>query len=283
MDNWAWNEFIMFLFVCLMGGIMVNNFFITGAPQSGKTTLLHDLVKELKKRGFNVGGFLSPEKKEHGTREGFFVQDIETGNIAMLAALDSDGPKVSKYHVDVKGFEYIALQSMKNAGRYDVIIIDEIGVMEMKSTAFQNALTDLLEHEMPIVASLHREYVNMYEIFGRVYSITESNRNEVYASVLRNTLRALENKPAVKRTEVQKLDVKIAKKAITGKKRTAKKIKRKKPASKKHVKKIMGRKGKRKKQAIEMSSIQAQPEKKEVQKTSEKKSAIRILKDLFKL
>src|SRR5271157_4992112 len=109
---------------------MPQNFFITGLPKAGKTTLLRTLIKDLKARGFYVGGFLSPEEKHSGKRTGFLVQDIETGKTDSLASLDRDGPKVSKYHVDIGAFETIAMISLSEFKKYDVIIIDEIGPME---------------------------------------------------------------------------------------------------------------------------------------------------------
>ena len=173
---------------------MPNNFFISGMPKAGKTTLLRKIIKDLKTRGYDVGGFISPEIKEHGTREGFYVEDITTGKKTLLASTVGDGPKISKYHVNVKEFEGIALETMRNAKDYDLVIIDEIGRMELESVKFGDILEDLLQGSKPVVASLHRDLVRDYENFGNIYRLTEENHNEVEMEIMDNLLKILGKK-----------------------------------------------------------------------------------------
>ena len=163
---------------------MPQNFFITGLPKAGKTTLLRTLIKDLKARGFYVGGFLSPEEKHSGKRTGFLVQDIETGKTDSLASLDRDGPKVSKYHVDIGAFETIAMISLSEFKKYDVIIIDEIGPMETKSSVFLDALDEIFSASIPLIASLHEDMVDNYAAQGKVFEIDDSNRQQVYDDLL---------------------------------------------------------------------------------------------------
>lgn len=158
---------------------MARNFFISGMPKAGKTTLLRNLINELKSRGLKVGGFISPEEKHHGTRTAFHVCDIETGKSAVLASLKGGGPKVSKYYVNIKSFESIAIPIMKKMGKYDVFIIDEIGRMEMKSRKFVSLLDELFEHQIPVIASIHRDYLDNYSADGEVSVLTETNRTSV--------------------------------------------------------------------------------------------------------
>ncbi|MDO8554638.1 MAG: nucleoside-triphosphatase [Candidatus Micrarchaeota archaeon] len=187
---------------------MPNNFFITGTSETEKTTLLRDLAKELLRRGVKVGGFISPDELEHGTREGYYVQDIESRKTGTLATVGGNGAKVGKYNVDVKSFESIALKSMKNATKYEVLIIDEIGNMEMKSIAFQDTLADLMVSRVLIIAAISESYVNTYEIFGRVYNLEETDRGEVFSSILRNMDKILgTRKVAVKKVDIKKIEL----------------------------------------------------------------------------
>lgn len=164
---------------------MPRNYFITGDPKAGKTTLLKQLVKELKKSGVRVGGFISPEERHHGTRTAFKVMDLESGKTALLASTGGDGPKVSKYHVDVKSFESIALPAMKKGGSCDVVVIDEIGAMELKSKKFAGMLDDLLESDTPVIATLHHQLAEKYGTDGEILEIDEENRSQVYERLLR--------------------------------------------------------------------------------------------------
>jgi nucleoside-triphosphatase len=175
---------------------MPRNYFITGEPKTGKTTLLKELVAELKKGGLRVGGFVSPEERHHGTRTAFQVMDVDTGKKAQLANVDGDGPKVSKYHVDVRSFESIAVPSMEKAGDYDVFVIDEIGVMEMKSGRFSRLLDKIMESDTPLIATLHEHYIDTYSGSGEVLDLDSENRQQVYMRLLGMAKGSISKKPA---------------------------------------------------------------------------------------
>lgn len=211
---------------------MPQNYFITGTPKAGKTTLIRKLVKELKKKGLKVGGFISPEEKHHGTRTAFHVIDIETGKKAILASVKGDGPKVSKYHVNVRSFENTVLPAMRKCNKYDVFVIDEIGRMEMKSRKFVNMLDEVFESKTPLVASLHRDYVGKYKFSGEVFNLGGNDHELVYVRLLRKARTGLVKKPKKK---VKKKPAKKKTKKLK-KTKTKKKMKKKK-VSKKAVKK----------------------------------------------
>jgi nucleoside-triphosphatase len=239
---------------------MPQNFFITGLPKAGKTTLLRSIIKELKARGLYVGGFLSPEETRSGRRTGFLVQDIESGKTDTLASLDKDGPKVSKYHVDIGSFETIAMLSLSDFQRYDVIIIDEIGPMETKSSVFLDALDEIFSSSTPLIASLHEDMVGNFASQGEVFEIDEGNRQQVYNDII-NEIRSISKKAkagkkaqasseegaetakAVKKPKKEKGGKKIGKKAKISKKaspkKAPKKIARKKAAKATRTKRMV--------------------------------------------
>jgi len=152
--------------------------------------MVTELAKELKKKGFKVAGFTSPEHKKSGRRDSFYVQDVETGKKALLASVDSPAPRVSKYGVDVKSFESVAVPALQKAksNGCDVVIIDEIGPMEMYSSKFGDLLFDLFEMDIPVIASLHRNFVNDYNVYGDVYYIEADNRGRVFSRLHRDVL-----------------------------------------------------------------------------------------------
>ena len=203
---------------------MPRNYFITGQPKTGKTTLLKELVAELKNRGLRVGGFVSPEERHHGTRTAFQVMDVESGKKAQLASVGGDGPKVSKYHVDVRSFESIAVPAMERYDSYDVFVIDEIGVMEMKSDRFSRLLERILDSDTPLVATLNERYINTYTGDGEVVDLDNEDREQAFLRLLRSAKENIQRKPA----KAEKKEAKPAPKPAP--KKAAKKAGKEKPS-----------------------------------------------------
>ncbi len=210
---------------------MPRNFFITGLPKSGKTTLLRRIINELRKQGLRVGGIITPEEKVHGTRNGFEVMDVATGKQGMLADIHGDGPKISKYHVDLRSFEGICIPAFyEYKKRFDVVVIDEIGRMELRSDKFQECLDEIIDSHVPLIASLHNDFVTVYGYNGDVFVISENSRESVYnelvntikreyASILRPGERIKINPLAGKTGNVKKPNNQTIKKSTTVKKR----------------------------------------------------------------
>ena len=213
---------------------MPQNFLITGMPKSGKTRLVQEIIDALKKRGFRIGGFISPEETRHGTRTAFHVVNVDTGEMALLASVDGDGPKVSKYHVDIRSFESVAVPCMQQCGKYDVFVIDEIGRMEMKSSRFSALLDALLDSETPFIATVGKDYVERYGTHGEVFTLEEGNRERVFARVLRKIeAGALAKKKAPKKAAKKKARKGAAKKKVKKEKAVKKKARKKKTKPKK--------------------------------------------------
>jgi len=174
---------------------MPQNFFITGIPRSGKTTLMGMLIEELKARKLRIGGIISPDETHHGTRLAFYVMDIRTKKKGLLASVDGDGPKVSKYHVDVTSFETVAMPALSAFDNYDVVIIDEIGAMELKSERFRDMLDQILESPVPLIASLHWDYVMKYGAYGEVVLLQSDNHEQVRMALLSAVNKAITARP----------------------------------------------------------------------------------------
>ena len=240
---------------------MPRNFFITGEPNAGKTTLLKDIVKELKKKGLRVGGFISPEERHHGTRTGFKVMDVESGKVAVLASLEGDGPKVSKYHVNVPSFESIALPMMKKSGNYDVMVIDEIGVMELKSRKFANMLDELLDSKTPLIATLQHGLLEKFMTEGEVIELDQENRGMVFGKLLSEAKASI-----VKRLEPTK--------AMPEKVQKQKPAKKVKPQKKRAERKPAKRAAPKKTPKVEMGEVAEQEVKPKKEKPKEQKGGL---------
>jgi nucleoside-triphosphatase len=126
--------------------------FLTGLPGSGKTTAIRTIVSRLSIR---TGGFYTEEIRKGGKREGFKMITLD-GQEGILAHINIRGtPRISKYGVDLACIERLAVGSLQSAMREGaLVVIDEIGPMEILSHAFQRVVMEVLESEVDILGSI---------------------------------------------------------------------------------------------------------------------------------
>ncbi|WP_440955222.1 NTPase [Methanosarcina sp. Mfa9] len=130
---------------------------VTGKPGVGKSTIVAKAAGKLaEKRGLKIGGIRTAEIRKDGKREGFSIEDLATGKTGILSHVKGSGPRVGKYHVNLEDLAGIAAGALMAALDCDLVVIDEIGPMELKSEEFISAVEDILESERQVLAVLHR-------------------------------------------------------------------------------------------------------------------------------
>jgi nucleoside-triphosphatase len=128
---------------------------LEGRPGIGKTTVARRLAEMLRRRSIELRGFTTEELREGRARVGFAVETFD-GVRAVLAHVDYAGPpRVSRYGVDLKAFENVALPALEGVAETELIVIDELGKMELASQAFCAAVEDVLAGPIPLVATIH--------------------------------------------------------------------------------------------------------------------------------
>jgi len=138
-------------------GMAAKNILITGAPGSGKSSVIAGTVDILASMGLRAGGIICPEMREGGTRIGFKMVDLLTGAEVLLAHVNmKGGPTVSKYCVNLAGVDAMSKGAIEDAlSRSDFIVIDEIGPMEVLSEGFRKAVLLALGSPKPVLAAIH--------------------------------------------------------------------------------------------------------------------------------
>jgi len=132
--------------------------FLTGEPGCGKTTVARKAAKLLSLRGLKVGGMVTNEIRERGNRLGFSVEDLTTGERGTLAfSSRGQGPRVGRYVVNIPDLERIGAGSIERAVTdADLIVIDELGPMELHSTRFVTSTDAALNSPKHILATIHK-------------------------------------------------------------------------------------------------------------------------------
>jgi nucleoside-triphosphatase len=133
---------------------MSRRLLLEGRPGSGKTTAARRTAELLTEAGVSCTGFLTGEIRERGRRVGFEIETL-AGDRGVLAHVSLPGPpRVGRYGVDLGALERIALPVLRSPGR-GVVVVDELGKMELASEAFRDAVSELLERDTALLATVH--------------------------------------------------------------------------------------------------------------------------------
>lgn len=130
----------------------MKNILICGPPGVGKTTLIKKILENINLR---AGGFYTKEIKENDRRVGFKIISL-VNQKGILAHISVKGMKrVGRYGVNIYDLENIGVKSLNQALRDDdLIIIDEIGKMEIFSDKFKEKVLDCLHSEKYVLATI---------------------------------------------------------------------------------------------------------------------------------
>jgi nucleoside-triphosphatase len=123
---------------------MKNVLLLTGQPGTGKTSLIKAALIDFKVK---AGGFYTEElRSATGDRYGFRLVTLD-GKTGTLARTGYRTPnRVGKYGVDIKVMNDMGVQAIMDAiANADVIVIDEIGRMELFSDKFKEAVITAIE------------------------------------------------------------------------------------------------------------------------------------------
>ena len=164
---------------------------VAGLPGVGKTTLIQRIHDRYRNKGLNVVGMTTREVREGDQRVGFKITNLSSGEEGWLARVgDGPGPIVGKYKVVTKYLDSIGVVPLKQAVEQpnDLVLIDEIGPMEMTSRAFKEVLAELLSKRGRVVATV--KYGSHYPELARIpaasavsFEISRDNREEVFQKI----------------------------------------------------------------------------------------------------
>ena len=165
---------------------------LTGRPGVGKTTIVNRVCGHYSKNGFKVDGLTTREVREGGARTGFMITDLSSGQEGWLAKRDlGTGPRVGSYVVVSHDLEKIGVAALERSlnGAADLVIVDEIGPMEMTSTLFRNNISKILNGNRAVVATVKfgSRYPEVESAWRRSlhWEITKENREAIYRRIIR--------------------------------------------------------------------------------------------------
>ena len=143
----------------------------------------------LRETDIPVSGFLTREMREGQRRTGFRIETV-AGEKGILAEVGHrGGPRVGRYGVDLEAFERIVLPTLDDIPAGGVVVIDELGKMELASVRFRDAVGALFDADIPIVATVHAHRHPFTDALKRredveVHRVTRANRDALPEQIL---------------------------------------------------------------------------------------------------
>ncbi len=167
--------------------LTMNNILLTGRPGVGKTTLIKKIVSEFQGK---AGGFYTQEIRDHNRRTGFEIVTL-SGMKGILASVTINSPfRVGKYGVNVKDLEEIGVREIERALEdEDLIVVDEIGKMELFAPRFQAVVLRALDSSKPFLTTITKSSIPFTNGIKKrddvlLFEITERNRTNINLEIV---------------------------------------------------------------------------------------------------
>ena len=125
---------------------------IVGRPGSGKTTLVKELARSL--RRCPIDGFLTEECREGEQRVGFWLSPLDGRQVLLAHRRFEHGVRIGPYLVNPAVLDDVAVPVIqRGVQRAFLLFLDELGKMELSSKAFEQAVQEAFDHGPSIVAT----------------------------------------------------------------------------------------------------------------------------------
>jgi len=137
-----------------------------------------------------AGGFYTEEIRSGGTREGFRLVTLD-GQDAILAHINIHSPyRVSKYGVDIDSLNRVGVSALNQAAEQrNLVVVDEIGKMELFSTDFREAVRRIINSDKRVLGTIMLQPDQRADEIKRhpqvkLIEVTRANRHRVLEEIL---------------------------------------------------------------------------------------------------
>lgn len=166
---------------------MASALLLTGSPGTGKTTLIRQAIAGSK---ISAGGFYTEEIRSGGSRQGFNLTTLD-GHEVVLSHVDNPSRcRVGKYGVDMANLENVGAAAVEQAIEVsDLIVIDEIGKMELFSLRFRQAVLKAMDSDKKVLGTIMLKPHPFADDIKRrrdvkVVEVTWANRDQIMKEIL---------------------------------------------------------------------------------------------------
>lgn len=163
--------------------------FLTGIPGVGKSTLLGRIVDSLyQSTSLKIAGFITRDvRNTDGNRIAFETTTLDKSKTGQLATKNNDGT----YKLNHETMNTVVIPTIQEAMETaDLLVVDEVGPIQLQNTEFQKAINLVLEKSslsvIGIVALEGHSYLSRIRRHYRtgLFEVTETNRDQLVSKVL---------------------------------------------------------------------------------------------------
>lgn len=162
--------------------------FLTGPPGCGKTTVIQRVIDLL--GDVSVKGFFTQEIREGDRRSGFEMVGLSSQRQVLLASIHSASElRLRRYGIELDGLESIVETELQFDSPPDLLVVDEIGKIELYSELFVDTVTSLLDGPAPMLGTVAIRGEGLIEqVKARadtvVLEVNVANRDQLPAVIL---------------------------------------------------------------------------------------------------
>jgi nucleoside-triphosphatase len=161
---------------------------LSGEPRVGKTTALKKIIQMIGEN--NCIGFYTEEIRDEFDRIGFDCVSLNGRRERIADVNFKNDTRMGRYGIDIEAFEdFLSYAIKRSSGSSKIIIIDEIGPMQLLSKKFKQEIINILTGPNSVIGTIfckkHPDVDEIKKIPGiKVYSITSKNRNTILENIL---------------------------------------------------------------------------------------------------
>ena len=132
---------------------------LTAPPRTGKSTAVKETVQILRQRGLHLAGFFTEAVLDQaGARLGFDLVDVNGRQRATLCRVGyKSSVLVGRYGVDLEAlnkFLSVLEVELNDAGHLDLVVIDEIGGMQLAAPQFASLVKSTLDKPIGFIGTV---------------------------------------------------------------------------------------------------------------------------------
>lgn len=139
---------------------MVNNIFLTGDINVGKSTLIDQYIKENKEIYKRISGFKTKELIRSNCLLGYYLEDqLFPREDYTLVGENKLFPKGRKNEGITRAFNSRGVEILNHAinNESDLVILDELGFFELKAEKFKDKVFELLDSNKSLLGVLKKK------------------------------------------------------------------------------------------------------------------------------